>query len=434
MKSQWPGIVGKATAMSTDTVPGRLITEKWKGGYDPASVRIIQYGTAMNEQGILYGRRARSAIKDNLENFWEGMRQLGFTQKEVYEDAELAKDQISAQARNEMLAVAEGSGCKFMDLLSYNLYHASIMPDGCTVYFAAGKASKSGVTVFGKNSDKVGGAELVGDRFFRNKEINVVLVSENEDGSRVVGVAAAGATGLKMGMNSKGVVAGTNIGRTQELKEKKLDLTKLRAIDRAMIIREGLRMDTALAATQRAVTMLVESPTATPGNVEFADANEAYIIESSYDRIAVKKVVDAVDSRANRFQVLENLNQKDDISSIARYYRSQELLKAKEGEITVDDLIAISMDHGNGPGPCSICRHDERVEEETSLSAAVMEINKEQPEKSVIHVALGKPCHAWREEDGHISIPMDFKDGDIPEGFLNGDVFKKYYIEEARFE
>lgn len=383
-------------------------------------------------RGYRHGRAAKKAIDANLDCFFGGMHLLGYSRDKILQQADSDRESLSAAIRNEISGIAAGAGRAFLDLLSFNLYRQHVMQEGCTVYFAAGKASKSGVTVFGKNSDKVGGAELVGDRFFRNKEINVVLVSENEDGSKVVGVAAAGATGLKMGMNSKGVVAGTNIGRTNELKEKNLDLTKLRAIDRAQVIRDGLTKGTALEAAQLAAAQLIESPTATPGCVEFGDAGEVYIIEGSYDRIAVKKVVDAVDSRANCFVVLDSLNQKDDISSIARYHHTQKVLKAKEGSVTVDDLIAISVDHENGPGPCSVCRHDSRVEEETSLSAAVMEINKEHPEQSVIRIALGKPCHAWREPDGHIAISMNFADGDIPEAFLSGEVFKKYYVETPR--
>jgi hypothetical protein len=395
-------------------------------------INIVRGG--IYDRGIQHGGNARELIDINLKRFWTGIETSGFSNDDILRAAESQKGVLGLNTLKEIAGIAAGAGRSFADLLAFNLFHSLILPEECTVYMAVGSASATGDTVFGKNSDKVGGISLVGDRFYKNKEINVILISEAEDGSRIIGVSAAGATGLKLGMNSKGVAAGTNIGRTKELKAKKMDLTQLRAIDRAQIIRDGLEFGTALPAAQQAAAKLIESPTATPGTVEFADAREAYIIESSYDRIAVKKVVDDIDSRSNCFVLLKELNQEDDLSSICRYIRTQELLKAKKGQVTVDDLKAISMDHAHGPGPDSICRHDSRVEEETSLAAGVIEINGKNPEKSKISLALGKPCQAWREAEGHITLTMDFKLEDIPEGFITGEVFKKYYIEEARNE
>lgn len=395
-------------------------------------INIVRGG--IYDRGIQHGESTRNLIDMNLKRFWRGVEASGYSKHEIFQAAESKKGILGLGTLKEIAGIAAGAGRNFQDLLAFNMFHSVILPEDCTVYMAVGSASATGCTIFGKNSDKVGGASLVGDRFYKNKEINVVLVSETEDGSRIVGVSAAGATGLKLGMNSKGVAAGTNIGRTKELKAKKLDLTKLRAIDRAQIIRDGLEFANALSAAQQAAASLIATPTATPGTVEFADAKEAYIVESSYDRIAVKKVVDDIDSRSNCFVLLKELNQEDDLSSICRYMRTQEMLKAKKGQITVEDMKQIAMDHANGPGPNSICRHDMRVEEETSLASGFMEINGENPEKSKISLALGKPCQAWREDDGHITLSMDFKIEDIPACFINGDIFKKYYIEEARYE
>ena len=87
------------------------------------------------------------------------------------------------------------------------------------------------------------------------------------------------------------------------------------------------------------------------------------------------------------------------------------------------------MDHYDGTGTLGICRHVGGLESSTQASA-VMEICREDPKKSVIHIALGKPCNAWRFEDGNISIPMTWKREDIPEAFLCGDAYVKYGFAE----
>lgn len=149
--------------------------------------------------------------------------------------------------------------------------------------------------------------------------------------------------------------------------------------------------------------------------------------------MATKKIVDDVDSRSNCFVLLNDLNQEDDLSSICRYTRTQQILRQKKGKITGNDMISMSKDHENGPGQNSICRHGERYDEETTLSAAVMEVNGVEPDKSKISICLGKPCHAWCEPDGHITIQMDFDLNELESGFLYGDTFKKYYTEEVRW-
>ncbi len=98
----------------------------------------------------------------------------------------------------------------------------------------------------------------------------------------------------------------------------------------------------------------------------------------------------------------------------------------------MDKMISFSMDHVNGPGPNSICRHGNHFSEETSLSSAVMEINREKPEKSKIALALGKPCHAWRAREAHIALDMTMGSEDIPEGLRNGHIWKKFYTEEPK--
>jgi hypothetical protein len=177
--------------------------------------------------------------------------------------------------------------------------------------------------------------------------------------------------------------------------------------------------------------LLLTNPTSTPGNIEFADSEEGIVIEGSYTYQGIEVVHDAVAARANRFQLFEHRNQPEDVSSVCRYQRCMQLLCSNEGKLTLEKMTAFSRDHANGPGPNSICRHGDDYHEETSLGAAAIEINGNDPNQTRLSIALGKPCHAWRADEGHITIHMDTACEEIPEGFFNGTVWRRFYSEEA---
>ncbi|MBO4288643.1 MAG: hypothetical protein J5865_00905, partial [Lachnospiraceae bacterium] len=294
-----------------------------------------------------------------------------------------------------------------------------------------GRAGKNGWTVFGKNSDKTGNAAFDSELYYKNRQISVVNWYDNPDGSHIIGVAAAGSTGLKMGLNSHGVAVGTNYGETVLAQKKALDVDQKMAGDRAQIAREALTEKTALAAAQKAVAYVMEHPMASSGLLEFADPYEVIVVESAYDYVALRRIRDEVDSRANFFNILPQLNRPGNISSFCRYHRSQKLLKAAEGGVTAQDLIRISMDHANGPGGNSICRHSHSMKSAT-LAAAVMELNGDHPEQSLIHIALGTPCTAWTSEEGHLTLSMSDPAEAIPEGFRNGEVFREFCLNEPK--
>jgi hypothetical protein len=131
--------------------------------------------------------------------------------------------------------------------------------------------------------------------------------------------------------------------------------------------------------------------------------------------------------------VLRELNDPADVSSYCRYIRTQQLLLDHLGRLSPDLMRRFSQDHSNGPGPNSICRHGRHYEEETSQSAMVVELTNESPRKCNFWIALGKPCHAWQHPEGYIRGRMDQLDR-IPEGFLNGDTWKRFWSEEPHAE
>ena len=380
-------------------------------------------------RGLNYGAALKDTIGINLENFWSAFHATEIDKFTVIQKARTLSQEYSDQLIEEIRGIARGADLEVDELLAFNLCHGVVFPDECTVMFALGDTTSSGKSLFMKNSDKIGADSLVGPDFHQYKEINIVLAIRDEEGPDIVGVAAAGSTGLKMGVSSLGIAVGANISRTRELAQRKVDTTQMRALDRTQLGREGLQEDNALEAANSVAAKIAGNPMATPGNLEFVDSTSGVIVEGSYDRLALQVLKSGVASRANSFVVMKDLNNPSDVSSYCRYSRTQQLLKENSGNLTPDLMKQFSQDHGNGPGPNSICRHGTHYTEETSLSSMVVEIDGDNPADTRFWIALGKPCHAWKT--GEACFEATFSQlAQIPEGFLNGDVWKRFYTEE----
>jgi hypothetical protein len=382
--------------------------------------------------GLEQGRIARAAIRANLGGFVSLVSVRGIDPRALRDRAVREQARLEESTRAQIRGLAEGAGEPVSLLLAYNLYGELAAADGCTVMAALGTASATGRTLLMKNSDQLGNDSMVGPGFHLHKDIYVIQATQAANGRRIVGLSAAGATGIKVGVNDAGVAAGSNIARTSELAARKTDVSQVRASDRTQLLREGLEEETAVAAAERILAKTMEAPTSTPGNMEFADAAEAWVLETSYDRFASEVTRDGPLVRTNRFQTLEYLNDPGDASSRDRYGRCHALLEAAAagGGATFEDLVAASADHANGPGESSICRHGDDYHEETSLGAGVIEIDPERPERSRIALALGKPCHAWSNPGSHIELTADAEPGDIPAGFIDGSAWRLSYSED----
>lgn len=382
--------------------------------------------------GFGHGQKLAPLVRSNLSGFWRALQRQGQRRRWLLGKTREDKVLLAARYLEEIAGMADGAKLPFEDLLAYNLYGDWVFSDGCTVMMAIGAAGHNGNTLFLKNSDQVGNEDMVGPNFDQNKEVYVIQIIDPDDGNRMIGVSAAGRTGIKVGANDKGVATGSNISRTIELRERKVDISQVRASDRTQLMREGLEKDTAAEAANLVSALLLANPTSTPGNIEFADSKEGIIIEGSYTYQGIDVVRDAIAARANRFQLFEHRNQPEDVSSVCRYQRCMQLLRENEGNLTIEKLADFSRDHANGPGPNSICRHGADYHEETSLGAAAIEIDRQAPQKSRISIALGKPCHAWRAPEGHITMSLDVDPAQIPEGYFDGSVWKQFYSEKPQ--
>lgn len=377
-----------------------------------------------------HGEQLAGAVRHNVSRFLALMARCGWSGETLPARALRAERTLGDDRLQEIAGIAEGARIAYPTLLAYNLFNGAVNPDGCTVMWAHGDATGSGRTLFLKNSDKIGREDMVGEGFYQNKEINVILGLRPQGKPAVLGVSSAGSTGLKMGVNDRGVAAGTNIARTTELRTRKVKTSEERALDRVQLSRDGLEFGTAIDAGNVIVAKLSAAPMSTPGNLEFVDSTLAFVIEGSYDRMALQFTRSGVGARTNRFVVLDALNDPQDLSSYCRYVRCLELLGGKAGSLRPDDLVEFTQDHGNGPGPNSICRHGTNFREETTQSAQVVELDGTDPTRTTVWIALGKPCWAWRHPEGHLRLSMRFRSEDIPAGFRDGEVWRRFWTEQ----
>ena len=389
------------------------------------------------EIGKAHGRLLRRAVRSNLANFEAAYRAAGIERTALAESARRTAQDYTDRILEEIRGIVAGAEVDEERLLAFNLCHGAVFSDECTVLFAMSDATASGKILFLKNSDKIGGASMVGPNFYEHKEINVVLAIRPGDEPGVIGVTAAGSTGIKMGVNTLGVAAGTNIVRTTELRERNRErtvgTTEMRALDRIQLAREGLQKASAFEAATIISGRLAKQPAATPGNIEFVDSRTGVIVEGSYDCVALHVVQSGAASRANAFVALRDLNDPQDESSRCRYARTQELLTEHRGKLTPSLMKEISQDHFNGPGPNSICRHGTHYEEETSQSSMVIELEREDPGQTRFWIAMGKPCHAWRHADGNYAGRVERLE-QAPPGFASGETWKRFWSEQPNPE
>lgn len=389
-----------------------------------------------HELGRQRGERLADAIRHNVAGFWTAVEARGVDRATVYAEAERLADRLAPKTRAEVEGKAETAGVDHRDLLAFTLFEETLVPDGCTTAIAAGDAAAAGDTVFFKQSDKKGADEFEGENYHQHQQINVVRI-ENPDGqNKVIGVTAAGSQAVKMGVNDKGVAIGSNISRTVTFDEQGKDSKDWAAASRGEYMRQGLlHGDTANEVAEHITPMLFADPMSSPGNIDIADHERAIVLEGEFTHLASEWVDDDVVGRANKFQVLDDLarSEAEIPSSYRRYERVMETLGEHAGEVTVDHLRDLSVDHANGPGLESICRHQEDGhEDETSLSAAIFDIDGEDPRNTDVYVALGKPCHAWRtdEGDGWLHLKANVTEDDVPDRFLTGEAWLEHYTEE----
>lgn len=374
------------------------------------------------------GLRTRGAGARNVEHFL-GSREGAIGRSERSYAVHRGLEFWTASEREQLHALADGLGLDFEEVALFNLLPSLTRDDDCSVYGALGSATRSGLTVFGKNSDKQGDDSLVGDGYRFHREINVLVDYLTDSGLHVLGMAAAGKLGLKFSVNSAGVAGGTNYAHTVEeqrlLERGALSVGDQLAQDRAMLLRRGMEHANARDAARDVLGTVLDSPMATPGNLEFADSQSGYVVESSYSETALVSYADGVLARTNRFESLDHLNGVTE-SSDRRYARIQELLGERLGDVVPEDLETLSRDHANGPSSLSICTHGSG---HGSRTMGAMVVSYDAPLAAPNYAfAIGSPCRAWTSPAGVVRGTLTVDGDPLPEPFLDGTAWTEHYI------
>jgi|LSQX01.3.fsa_nt_gb hypothetical protein len=381
--------------------------------------------------GFELGYKMADEIHHNLSLMNKDIFNKGIENKEVDLYKQFYVDISSTSSRKMMEGISRGSGISYDSILRYNAFREVLYPEGCTTFAAIGKATSNGKPVLLKNRDKPGNLDYCGTNYYKNREVNVVNVLKTDKGNTIVGVTAAGSMGIMMGLNKYGVAVASNAGGLTEISN--MTSKELYGISgRPQMLREGLECKSAQEAVDLVLQKLTKSPMGSPGMLFFLDAKDIYVIEGSWlsNQFAVQHITDGAISRSNHFELLEQLNNQKYISAICRKIRAQELVEHNLGRINSEVLKEFSMDHENGPFDNSICRHSKKPEGPVTVSAAIMEIDSENPQKSKISIALGSPCCAWSNKEGNFTFQMDSDIETIPQQFLEGSVYKDFFKPE----
>ncbi len=373
--------------------------------------------------GYEIGCQVAPAIKNNVALC---EHKISYTRVEVEKLVRNFRELSSPSSIMLMRGMSRGSGVPFAAILRFNALEHLLIPEGCTTFAAVGSATPDGKAILLKNRDTGGNAAYKGEGYHQNREVNITLALKTDDGNTMVGVTVAGSTGFMMGLNKYGLAAACNFGQAAEISH--LSSQELYGISgRTQMLREGLECSSVTDAVNLTLGKLTRASMGTPGILWFADAKNIFIIEGSFGQFALQHVTDGIAVRSNHFALLDHLNDEKAISSLCRKIRGQELAMEAFGKIDRKKLIEFSMDHKNGPEANSICRHSPDPEESATVSASIMELEDEHPEKSRISIALGSPCQAWRHGEGNFTFQMDQGLDTIPQGFLDGSAYKKFF-------
>lgn len=392
-------------------------------------MKVIAAEGTHEKIGFDLGCRLAQAIKRNVALREHNTRKRGIEQGRLSRLVHRYMDSSSTVSLKMMKGLSRGSGVPFASILRFNALQDVISPEGCTNFAAVGKATPDGNAILLKNRDVNGNKKHTGKNYYNYQEINITLVLKTADGNVMVGVTAAGSTGFMMGLNKYGVAVASNFGQTTEVSH--VPPGKLYGLSgRTQMMREALECSSVKDAVNLVLRKLTDAPMGTPGILWFVDAKNIYVVEGSFEQFAVQHIQDGVAVRSNHFLLLDQLNNEKSVSSVYRKIRGNQLLEENFGKINKEKLMAFSMDHMNGPGSNSVCRHGKNQEESVTVSASIMELNGENPEKSKISIALGTPCWAWRNSAGNFTFQMDASIETIPKNFRDGSVYKEFIKEE----
>lgn len=398
------------------------------------------------ELGQTHGKIAGAAIGKNIDIFEKKLEELNTDFDTLY--ANLDGEWFSKLKNGELLGIAETTGISLRKLVTLNAYRDAVFPQRCTAAIAIGDSTATDGPLFFKHSDAGLNELFEGDSYYKNQEINVIQIEDHPDTYHSVVIAGAGVTGMKMGVNEHGLAIGSTFSRTTTYTaddQKSDNIEVSQGGQRSKYMRDALlACATVHEAASYLHSRLITDPMDTPGNILIADPTKALVLEGDYEHTATRSCNDGIITRANTFEILDQLAipRSEYVSTYCRHERINNILMDSYGDIDLQTLQQISVDHESEPGGNSICVHPDNSgvsnvdhtddENSATCSAVIWHLDPDNPGDSQLYIALGTPCSAWRNPKNQSWVrlsPTDDVD-DIPDRFLNGEAWIENYQPE----
>ncbi len=344
--------------------------------------RVLYLKGSFYEQGKQLGRGAADLIRENLL-LTRTQRQEVISGRDLTDYNAITRkneqwvSRVFPELLEEITGIAEGAEVDYQELLSMNLnsqlsYVTSTVME-CTQALAMGSATVDGKSYIGKTRDLA-----------RGPIHQVVLHREFEDGSYTNELKTAGRMTILDGVNQHGVSI-TCSGQWSA--RVRVDLSRADSAWLLLNLQPILRY---ARSVDEAVEMISDQPRASGMNVLVADESRAVALEVTDQVVRQFQPEEGLLVRTNHFL-------SSDLQPIAptfgeyrstydRYDRAWEILRARRGQISVHDIMALLSDHSELPVE-SICRHGGAVGQSRTVAATI-----NCPQDRTMWVILGNPC------------------------------------------
>jgi isopenicillin-N N-acyltransferase-like protein len=353
-------------------------------------ISVIELCGSPRERGRQHGEALRDSIKEFVATVGAvhaANQTQAASEQELYAFTARNAPAILSGApalHEELLGIAEGSGCTFEQILFLNsmLELEDLRPArlgarllskqlwGCTSFIVLPEASADGHVYVGQTFDM----EEYYCRF------NVVFRIVHEDGHRELVYSLAGMLGLN-GMNSSGIG---------------LAINKLVANDArpGAIYPQLVRHALAQKRVGDAFGALVFSDRACGMNYQLAAASGvawcAEVSAGDYDLLAIDGAIAHTNHYLSpRMRAYETPGWLSHGGSYVRLFVASRLLAANRGSISLDMLKELTRDHTNYPR--CICAHGFEDEDETRALSTIAAVIYDLTDKKM-YACHGHPC------------------------------------------
>lgn len=346
---------------------------------------LIRVSGSAYDRGKQHGEAARDRVAQSVEIYRTAFaKRPGLEWSEVVERAAGFKTVIKKAAPEiltEMSGIADGAGFTLDEIVAINcrteiLYGTRTVDPAssheCTTIAVTPNATRDGSTILAKNWDWRAACQ----------DSVIVLQAEQDHGPDFVMVVEAGMIG-RDGFNEHGIAVCGNLLRST--KDGLRPGVPVPLIRRRVL--NSVRLDDALGA------ILHAERAASTNYIVAHDSGVIVNFEASPEQVYPVYPESGLLTHSNHFTAtaaqVQAIGCDVGPDSLYRNQRARDLLEAKIGQITVEDVQAALQDHTGYPK--SVCRHEDERDPEDQRTASIASILIDLGSRTM-YVASGPPC------------------------------------------